>query len=214
VASLAGVIFDYGGVLLNMRWDVSRQLEDAHGLPRGTVIESLYRTPTWRGIERGRGDRQAWLQEAHALLEEKVGRALPRLHETWREAQHPIDANVALAGALRPAYRTAILSNADASLRERLRETGLHDLFDTIVSSAEEGLAKPEAAIYRLAAARLDLAPDACVFIDDYEANVEAAVSVGMQGILFRIDRSDDLRAMLAELGVAVPGSPRPEGGD
>jgi putative hydrolase of the HAD superfamily len=204
VTAPAGVIFDYGGVLLNMRWDVSRQLEDAHDLPRGAIIESLYRTPTWRGIERGRGDRAAWIEEAHALLEAKAGRALPRLHETWRESQHAIEPNVALARGLRPAYRTAILSNADASLRGRLRETGLHDLFDTIVSSAEEGLAKPEAAIYELAAARLGLSPSACVFIDDYDANVEAAEAVGMRGIVFRVDKGDDLQSMLLRVGVAA----------
>ena len=203
--ALSGVIFDYGGVLMNMRWDVSRQLEDAHDRPRGTIVDTLYRTPAWHAIERGHGDRAVWLREAHTLLETRAGRPLPHLHETWRQAQYPIDANVALAGSLRPAYRTAVLSNADSSLRARLREGGLHDLFDTIVSSAEEGVAKPEAAIYRLAAARLDLPPATCVFVDDYEVNVEAAVAVGMTGILFRVDRGDDLPSMLADVGIVVP---------
>jgi len=198
------VIFDYGGVLSNMRWDVSRQLEDAHGLPRGAIMETLYRTPTWGEIERGRGDRAAWLAEAHRLLEARAGRPLPRLHDAWRGAHQPVADNVALARALRPAYRTAILSNADRSLRERLRATGLHDLFDAIVSSAEEGMAKPEPAIYRLAAERLAVPPTACVFVDDFEPNVEAAVAVGMRGVLFYIDRGHDLRAMLADLGLTI----------
>ena len=39
-----------------MRWDVSAGLEDAHGLPRHALVETLYGTPTWWKIERGQGD--------------------------------------------------------------------------------------------------------------------------------------------------------------
>jgi len=200
---IQGVILDFGGVLWNMRWDASRELERVHGLPRGALAETLYRTPTWAAIECGRGDRTAWLEEAHSLLEAKAGRPLPRLHEAWRATQHLIREHIALVRALRPSYRTAILTNNDASFFGRLREgLGIHELFDAVVSSAEEGIAKPEPAIYRLAAERLGLPAEACVFVDDYEPNVAAAIEVGMRAICFRVDRRHDLRAMLAELGV------------
>ena len=203
---IRGVVLDFGGVIWNMRWDVCRELERAHGLPRGAIFETLYRTPTWRAIERGSGDRQAWLGEAHRLLEAKVGRQLPRLHEAWRAAQHLIAENVSLVRALRPAYRIGILSNADRSLRERLRDgLGIHDLFDAMVGSAEVGMAKPEPAIYRLAAERLGVPAEACVFIDDYELNVAAAAEVGMRGICYRVDHGHDLGAKLAEVGVSPP---------
>src|SRR5262249_18602853 len=167
---------------MDMRWDVSAGLEDAHGLARHALLETLYRTPTWRQIERGQGDLTAWHAGAHRLLEERAGRALPRLHAAWVAARHLIRPNIALARQLRPAFRTAILSNADQSLRGRLRELGIHDLFDAVVSSAEEGVAKPEAEIYRRAADRIGVAPEQCVFVDDYEANVRAAEDVGMRG--------------------------------
>jgi putative hydrolase of the HAD superfamily len=200
--ALRGVIFDFGGVLIDMRWDVSEGLERVHGLPRHALIETLYRTATWRGIERGQGDLQTWRTEAHRLLEEQAGRTLPQLHQAWEAARQLIRVNIGLARRLRPAYRTAILSNADMSLRGRLRELGVHDHFDTVLSSAEEGLAKPEPEIYRRAAARIGLAPEACVFVDDAEANVRAAEAIGMRGIVYRVDRGHDLEAQLAELGV------------
>ena len=203
MSGVRGVVLDFGGVIWDMREDVARGLEEAHGLPRGAVFETLYRTPTWADIQRGRGDREAWLTEAHRLLETRAGRALPRLHQTWRAAQHVIAENIALVRALRLDYRVSILSNADATLRGRLHDgLGIHDLFDDVVCSAEVGLAKPDPAIYRLAAERLGLAPAACVFVDDFERNVTAAREVGMQGILFRADRGDDLRTLLADLGV------------
>jgi putative hydrolase of the HAD superfamily len=198
------VIFDFGGVLIDMRWDVAAGLERTHGLPRGSILETLYRTPTWAAIERGRGEIAAWRDEAHRLLEAHAGRPLPRLHDAWNAARHLIHPNVALARRLRPAYRTGILSNADVSLRGRLRELAIHDLFDTVVSSAEEGLAKPEPEIYRLAAERIGTPPDACVFVDDAEGNVRAAEAIGMRAILYRVDRGEDLTAALARLGVAV----------
>jgi putative hydrolase of the HAD superfamily len=200
--AVRGVIFDFGGVLVDMRWDVSAGLEADHGLPRHSIRETLYRTPTWLEIERGQGDLFAWRAEAHRLLEGQVGRSLPRLHDAWIAARQPIRANVLLARRLRPAYRTAILSNADRSLRERLRELGIHDLFDTVVSSAEEGVAKPDAEIYRRAAERLGLLPESCVFVDDHEANVQAAQALGMRGVVYRVDRGHDLAALLAELGI------------
>ena len=200
---LRGVIFDFGGVLIDMRWDVSAGLEEAHGLPRLALLETLYRTPTWLEIERGQGDLHAWRTEAHRLLEERAGRSLPQLHDAWLASRHLIRTNVSLAQRLRPTYRTAILSNADASLRGRLRDgLGIHDHFDEVICSAEVGLAKPDPAIYRLAAERLDLAPAACVFVDDHEPNVQAAREVGMAAVLFRIDRGHDLAGLLAELGV------------
>jgi len=202
---LRGVIFDFGGVLIDMRWDVSAGLEEAHGLPRLALLETLYRTPTWLEIERGQGDLHAWRTEAHRLLEERAGRSLPQLHDAWLASRHLIRANVSLAQRLRPTYRTAILSNADHSLRGRLRELGILDCFDTVVSSAEEGLAKPDIEIYRRAASRIGLPPEACVFVDDAEANVRAAEELGMKGVVYRVDRGQDLPALLAALGVVVP---------
>lgn len=189
-----------------MRWDVCRELEDAHGLPRRAIFETLYRTSAWEAIQRGRGDRRAWQEGAHQLLEARAGRSLPRLHEAWRVAQCLIPENVELVRALRPSYRIGIVSNADASLRERLRDgLGIFDLFDAFVCSAEVGMAKPEPEVFRLAAERLGLPPDACVFVDDHEPNVKAAEQVGMRGTLYRVDKGDDLRAQLAAVGVTPP---------
>ena len=162
------VIFDFGGVLWDMRWDVARELDRLHDLPHSSVFETLYRSETWSDIARGVGDPAAWIEGAHRELERRAGRALPRLHEAWRQAQAPIEANVAVARGLRPTYRCSVLSNADRALRGRLETLGLCELFDDIVVSAEVGMAKPRPEVFRLAAERLRLAPEACVFVDDW----------------------------------------------
>jgi len=78
----------------------------------------------------------------------------------------------------------------------------IHHLFDDIVCSAEVGMAKPEAEIFRLAASRLGVAPEECVLVDDWDQNVAAAQAVGMTAICYQIDKQDDLAALLAAAGV------------
>lgn len=200
------VLLDFGGVVHDMRWDVARALEIRHGLPSGSIFTTLYRCDEWTAVERGHGDRDDWLAGAHRRLEALAGHALPPLHEEWRAAQRPIAATLELVRRLRPAYRVSILSNADRTLRARLGERlGILDLFDDVVCSAEVGCAKPEPRIYALACARLGLPPAACVFVDDHEPNVKAADAAGLRGVLYRVDSDDDLGALLAAAGVAVP---------
>lgn len=71
-----------------------------------------------------------------------------------------------------------------------------------VVVSGQVGLAKPDPAIFRLAAARFDVDPARTVFVDDTPANVEAARAVGFQGVHFTDTHS--LRSALADLGVPV----------
>jgi putative hydrolase of the HAD superfamily len=90
-----------------------------------------------------------------------------------------------LAG-LRPKYKTAVLSNAWTGMRTTFIERyQLDEWFDHLIISSEEGIAKPDPRIYRLAAARLRILPEEAVFVDDAPVNVLAAISLGMQGIQF-----------------------------
>ncbi len=89
--------------------------------------------------------------------------------------------------ALRPKYRTALLSNAWSDLREILTERWrIIDAFDEIIISAEVGLMKPDPHIFQLAAERLGVSPTEAVFIDDFAVNVRAAAECGLHAIRFR----------------------------
>jgi putative hydrolase of the HAD superfamily len=77
--------------------------------------------------------------------------------------------------------RTALLSNSWGPAG--YPRDDFPDLFDAVVISGEVGMRKPEPRIFRHAAALLDLDPERCVFVDDVEANVTAAVGCGMTGV-------------------------------
>ncbi|MGB2694610.1 MAG: HAD family phosphatase [Dehalococcoidia bacterium] len=199
-----GLVLDFGGVISDMRWDVAQKLEEEHGLERGAIPRTLYACDEWHEVQVGRGDIEAWRLAAHRHLEAAAGKSLPPLHDQWRSSVRLITENVDLVRALRPPYRIAVLSNADRTLEDRIRTTlRIEHLFDTIVCSAVAGIAKPDHQAYLLAAERLDLPPEDCLFVDDAERNVTAAQEVGMTAVHYRVHRGDDLRAQLAEHGIA-----------
>ncbi len=57
---------------------------------------------------------------------------------------------------------------------------GLAELFDGVVISGDVGIRKPAREIYELGAEEIDLAPSACVFVDDLPFNLVPATELGM----------------------------------
>jgi epoxide hydrolase-like predicted phosphatase len=87
-----------------------------------------------------------------------------------------------IRGLRRAGLRTAMLSNSWGC--DEYPRADFPGLFDAVVISGEVGMRKPEEGIFLYAAQAVGLAPAECVFIDDMEANVAAAVGCGMTGLL------------------------------
>lgn len=101
--------------------------------------------------------------------------------------------------SLRPERQVCLISNAWSGLRAFIGRQKFDDVFDHMVISAEVGLVKPDARIYRLALEEMHARAEESVFLDDVQANIEGARSVGMLGIHFtHPERSlDELKQML-----------------
>jgi HAD superfamily hydrolase (TIGR01509 family) len=87
--------------------------------------------------------------------------------------------------SLRPRYRTGLISNAWDGLRPYIVSQKFDDAFDLMIISSEAKLMKPDIGIFQLALDQSGVAADEAVFIDDMDANVEAARSMGMAGFVF-----------------------------
>jgi putative hydrolase of the HAD superfamily len=112
----------------------------------------------------------------------------------------PIDTEMrALIDRLRATRRVklGLLSNANRGFTERLRARGVANFFDDVVVSADVGLAKPDPAIFRLAAERLGVAPEACLMIDDQAQHIEGARAAGLRAHLHEPTRLAELIARL-----------------
>jgi epoxide hydrolase-like predicted phosphatase len=107
--------------------------------------------------------------------------------DAWEEYLGTL--NVELAdyfASLRPAYRTAIISNSFVGARQLEQERyGFEKMTDLILYSHEVGLAKPDQRIFELACERLAVRSQEMIFLDDVQAYVEAAREIGIQAILF-----------------------------
>jgi putative hydrolase of the HAD superfamily len=77
--------------------------------------------------------------------------------------------------------RTALLSNSWG--KGSYPRQDFPGLFDAVVISGDVGMRKPEPRIFLHTAELLNVAPDECVFIDDLEPNVRAAIGCGMIGL-------------------------------
>lgn len=115
-----------------------------------------------------------------------------------------LDAGVlSLAARLRQAggLRVGLLSNSAPEHENHI--PAFEGAFDIAHFSHRTGQRKPDAQAYLAAAAALDVAPGALVFVDDKERNVAAAEAVGMTGRVFT--DAQRLAADLAELGLLRP---------
>lgn len=96
----------------------------------------------------------------------------------------PPEVPAALEG-LRPRFRLSVISNANGTVREKLRRVGLLGFFETVVDSHEEGIEKPDPRIFRAALERSGARAEQSLYIGDmYHIDVAGARAAGMEVVL------------------------------
>lgn len=166
----------------------------------GMDLEALYEVK----------DQTAWIEFEKGLISEeeycgrffKDGRpidipafkAMMQASYEWMDGVEPLLAELRDAG-----FRMYALSNYSpwyALIEEKLR---LSRYLGWDFVSCKTGVRKPDPEAYLGPVQALDVAPDRCIFVDDRQKNVDAAVAIGMKGIL-RTEAIEDLRRDLARL--------------
>ena len=189
---LQAVIFDYGGVLRADGRDTWDAADASAGLRAGTLWAAWHDIPEYQMSRAGAIDTLTFRAAmVRALIPsagdaEQAEAALAGL-EGRLASVPPIDAAMrALVTRLRAAKRVklGLLSNAHLGFLDRLRERGIVALFDDVVVSANVGLAKPDPAIFALAAQRLGVTPAGCLMIDDIAQHVDGARAAGLRAHL------------------------------
>ncbi|MEZ0579565.1 HAD family hydrolase [Nocardioides sp. MH1] len=197
-----GVVWDLGNVLID--WDpraaVAAGLGEAEadrffaGFDFGTWNHACDAGRTWaEALAELERDHPGWAAHGHAYHDHFAASLV---------GDHP--GTVALVRELHAAgVRQVGLTNFSAELYPHAPALfPFLDLLDDVVVSGRERIAKPDPAIYRLAAERAGLHPAELVFVDDKQVNVDAAAAVGMHGI--RYDDADRLRLDLRGAGLPV----------
>jgi epoxide hydrolase-like predicted phosphatase len=206
------VVIDWGGVLTQpiadtvRDWIAADQIDwatylavigpwlrdayDAAGLqpppsPQPTVnwLDGANVNPV-HALERGECTVAEFERLLAARLVRTDGKPVPAdgLLSRMLSASAPVPAMYQLIRDLRgKGVRTALLSNSWGS--GGYPREDFPGLFDAVVISGEVGMRKPEPRIFLHSAELLGINPAECVFVDDLEANVKAAIGCGMTGV-------------------------------
>ena len=195
------IVFDLGAVLID--WNprhLYRKLFDDEA-EMEAFLEHIC-TPAWNA-EQDRG--RSWA-EAIALLSAEHPAQRPLIEayrDRWEEMlAGPIHGTVAILERVKnDGHEIHALTNWSAETfpiaRARYR---FLDWFETILVSGEEGMKKPDPAIFRLLLKRIGHPAARCIFIDDSVKNIEAASNLGFDGILF--EGPDLLKDALSARGI------------
>ena len=183
---IRGLILDLGGVVLSWAPEANLDLtwERRLGLPSGEIARRVWLRPELRAAELG----QITTAEFWAFVRSALGLTETDAAEMYEHAWSVTEVMPAVKewlSSLRPQYVLASLSNGWSNdRREVAARYGIDGLFDLMVFSAEEGVAKPDPSAYHLTLDRLGLLPEEVLFVDDRQANIDGARAVGLQVLL------------------------------
>lgn len=202
IAQPCAIVFDFGGVLID--WDplyLYAKLFNGDHQAAKRFLEKIGFHEWNRCQDAGR----PFLEAVEALCAQfPTDCELIRAYDCrWQESiAGPIHATVNILRDLRErGYPLYGLSNWSAEKYQLVRgDYEFFDWFKDIVISGEVGLIKPDPRIFSLLLDQIDLPAQACLLIDDTQANIDTARQIGFRTIHFV--SSDQLRFELCRIGV------------
>lgn len=182
---LKAFIFDIGGVLLRTEdLEPRRKWERLLGLPEWGLAEAVFNSEASRQAQQGQATWDAVWAAVHRQFALTTDQRAQLQADFWRGDVWDADL-LGFIAALRPRFKTGVISNALTGARASILPEVGATTFDDLVFSCEEGLMKPAPEIYRRALARLNVHPAEAVFVDDVLKNIQGAEALGMRGLHF-----------------------------
>ena len=187
---MRNIVFDMGNVLI---YFTPRHFIEREGIgdpaDRELLMQAVYHSPEWPGMDRGELDEPEMEAIARARLPERLHAAAHRLIWSWEVPVEPVPGMAELVRACKArGMGVYMLSNASRRQPEYFGSIPGSECFDGKVISALERRVKPDPEIYRILLSRFGLRAEDCLFVDDMPVNVSGAEAVGMKGFHFTGD--------------------------
>lgn len=110
------------------------------------------------------------------------GLSLPKWHSEL-EFLYP-EAEYVLKKLKSKGYKLGIIANQPPGTQERLKHYSIADYFEIIISSAEEGVSKPDLKIFQAALERMGCRAENCVMVGDrLDNDIVPAKQIGMKTV-------------------------------
>ncbi len=186
------VIFDLGGVIVNMDFGPTLQIWLKRlNLTGEEIHNALWSHPSADSAMKGEISAIDFLKLAGTEIGLEEGE-IPLFMKDYYNNSSPDQKVLELARQVKKqGVKIGLLSNTMDDADHIFQELGFLTFFkdfDTVVLSHQEGMAKPEAGIYLLACERLGVDPSDAVHIDDMYENIEGARKAGMEGWHYHSD--------------------------
>jgi putative hydrolase of the HAD superfamily len=186
-SEIKNIIFDLGGVLLNINPLLSLlEFEKLSGIDKETLTGRLAKENVFEKFETGRLNPTQFRLELNRIMETNLDNTA--IDAAWNTLllDFPL-VRVQLLQQLQKNYKVYLLSNTNIIhfwhyTKEFFENYNIQmiDLFDKLFLSYEIGLHKPDTSIYSYVIEDLGIEPSKTVFIDDSLANIESAAGLGI----------------------------------
>jgi HAD superfamily hydrolase (TIGR01509 family) len=157
--------------------------DDRLGLPRGGVERAVHNDSSWLQAQTGTISPAEYWADVAARLGLSAADTRQLAVDFYSGDRLDTEIVAYIHNLRARGHRVALLSNDSLELLPKLERLGIARLFDPLVVSAQIGVLKPAGDAYRAALARLDVPPQAAVFIDDRADNIEGARRVGLRTV-------------------------------
>ena len=180
------VIFDIGNVLTDFAWQEMYKEKGLGGETYERVAKATVQSSYWCELDRGVLTFEEVMERFVSLdaeMEDEIRRVLADTHGivTGRAYAVPWVCSLKERG-----LKVYVLSNFSEKIwRECKDALEFYEYTDGGIISYREHLIKPDPAIYRLLLERYGLEANECIFVDDLKENVDAAKTLGINGIVF-----------------------------
>ena len=196
------ILFDCGDVLAHIRFD--NLITELTGDPKQgqIVLERMWiQGSPWLRYDRGLYQKSEMLPLLIDYYPEIAPEHLEQFMQLWPTRMQPIQEMELLIKDLRTAgYPCYLLSNFNPQFEELRPHCPALQLMDGEVVSYNINMLKPDREIFEHTAEKFGILPGETLFIDDTQANIDAAIEAGYLGHLFT--DASTLRSALKDLHI------------
>jgi epoxide hydrolase-like predicted phosphatase len=191
---IEAIVFDLGGVILNIDYNLTRTAFENAGVPNfDEMYSQTDADDLFRNLETGKISEDFFYTEINKRT--GLGLSTTEIQQAWNAMLLTFrEKSLQFLQVLKPKYKLFLLSNTNhihlkefnKIYLEKEREFSFETFFDKAYYSCEIGLRKPNAESYDLVLKENKLVPGNTLFVDDSIQNVEAAGLLGMHTVLLQ----------------------------